>query len=340
MAVRIGVMGIGFMGSAHFNFHRANPQAQVVAICDIDPKKLSGDWSGIGGNVSVGGGTVDLAGVKRYDNGDALLADPDIDAIDITLPTYMHAEWAVKAMQAGKHVICEKPMARTSAQAKKMLEVSRKTKRKIFVGHCVRFWPGSGEARDIIRSKKYGKVISATFRRLSLLPTWSWSNWLQDDKKSGLCALDMHIHDTDLVLWMFGKPKSVSSFYGGFRKGRLDHITVAYNYGPGLLVTSEGAWEYKPSFGFEGSFIIAMQKATLVFKLGGGLWLHPETGETQTIPLSDETGYALELRHYVDCISKNIYSPVVSPESALATVKLVECEMKSALTGKTVAVKL
>lgn len=340
MPVRIGVIGIGFMGSAHFNIHRANPAAQVVAICDVDKKKLSGDWSSIAGNVAVGGGKVDLAGIKTYENADDLIADPDIDVVDITLPTYLHAQYAIKAMQAGKHVFCEKPMARTSAEARKMLDVAKKTRRKLFIGQCIRFWPGWHEAREIVRSKKYGKVISATFRRLSQLPTWGWQNWLQDNAKSGLCALDMHIHDTDYVLYMFGKPKAVTSHYAGFKKNRIDHIVVAYDYGQGVLVTSEGGWEYKPAFGFTMGFIIHMEKATLTYQLETNkLMLDPASGPAEALPIVAEDGYIREMRHYVDCVINNKQSEICSPASAMETVALVEAEMKSALTGRKVAFK-
>jgi 1,5-anhydro-D-fructose reductase (1,5-anhydro-D-mannitol-forming) len=340
MPVRIGVIGIGFMGSAHFNIHRANPAAKVVAICDIDKKKLSGDWSAIGGNIAVGGGKVDLKGIKTYECADDLFADPDIDVVDITLPTYLHEQYAVKALKAGKHVLCEKPMARTSAGAKRMLEAAKKAKRKLFIGQCLRFWPGWGEAREIIRSKKYGKVISATFRRFSQLPTWGWENWLQDDAKSGLCALDMHIHDTDFILYTFGAPKAVTAQYAGFKKNRLDHIHVTYDYGQGVLITSEGAWEYKPAFGFTMGFIIHMEKATLTYQIETNkLMLDPASGPAKALDIVKDDGYIRELRHYVDCIAKNKQSNVCPPQSAMQTVALVEAEAKSAFSGRKVPFK-
>ncbi len=337
MPVKIGVLGIGFMGSAHFNYHRENPAAQVVAIGDIDKKKLSGDWSGIAGNVSVGGGRVNLSGIKTYASADKMIADPEIDVIDITLPTYMHAEYAIKAVQAGKHVFCEKPMARTSAEARQMLAAAKKARRKLFIGHCIRFWPGWWEGHDIIQSGKYGKVISATYRRVSQLPTWGWQNWLQDDAKSGLCALDMHIHDADYILWTFGAPKAVTTHYAGFKKGRLDHVVVSYHYRDGMLVTAEGAWEYKPTFGFNCAFTVGMEKATMVFQLGQDTMLHLANGKSQALKVVEHDGYYNELHHYVDCIAKNKNSNMVTPASAVQTVELIEAEAKSALTGKRVA---
>jgi len=339
MTVRVGLLGIGFMGKCHFEVYGKTKGAKVAAIADVDPKKRSGDWSGIAGNIGGAGAKTNLSGVRVYSRAEDMIADPDVDVIDITLPTYMHAKHAMMAMRAGKHVICEKPMAIDSKEGAKMVAAAGKAKRSLFVAHCIRFWPQYEVARGIVKSRKYGKTISATFRRVSLNPTWSWRNWLQDPKKSGLSALDLHIHDSDFVLYCFGRPGSVTSHSAGFKAGRIDHIVTSYNYGPNQLVVADGAWEYPPGFGFEMSFIIAMEKATLVFGPDMSLTLHPQRGKSRAIEVPPGDGYQRELAHFIDCIAKGRKSDVVSPESALASVRLVECEVKSALTGKTVPVK-
>ncbi len=340
MAVKVGVLGIGFMGNCHYSIYGRPKGAVVAAIADVDPKKRSGDWSGIAGNIGGAGAKTDLSGVTVYSKAEEMIADPDIDVIDITLPTYLHAKHAIMALKAGKHVICEKPMAIDSREAAKMVAAAKKASGELFIAHCIRFWPQYAEARKIVRSRKYGPVISATFRRFSLNPNWSWRNWLQDPKKSGLSALDLHIHDSDFVLYCFGRPRSVTSHSAGLRKGRVDHIVTSYNYGPNQLVVADGAWEYPPGFGFEMSFIIAMETATLVCGPDMSLKLHPLRGKSREIKVPPGDGYQRELAHFVECIAKGRKSDVVSPESALASVRLVECEVKSALTGKTVPVKL
>ncbi len=340
MTVRVGLLGIGFMGNCHYNIHGKTKGAKVAAIADVDPKKRSGDWSGIAGNIGGAGAKTSLAGVKVYSRAEDMIADADIDVIDVTLPTYLHAKYAIMAMRAGKHVICEKPMAISSKEGAKMVAAAKKAKRSLFVAHCIRFWPQYEVARKIVRSRKHGKTISATFRRVSLHPTWSWRNWLQDPKKSGLSALDLHIHDSDFVLYCFGRPRSVTSHSAGFRKGRIDHIVTSYDYGPNQLVIADGAWEYPPGFGIEMSFIIAMETATLVCSSDMSLKLHPLRGKSREIKVPPGDGYQRELAHFIDCIAKGRKSDVVSPESALASVRLVECEVRSALGGKTVPVKL
>src|SRR5271165_4170445 len=109
--VRIGIVGIGFMGMTHFRAARGLTGARVAAICSRDPRKLAGDWRGIQGNFGPPGEIVDLADVKKFDRLDALLADPGIDLVDICTPSHLHPDSAIRALEAGKHVLVEKPIS-------------------------------------------------------------------------------------------------------------------------------------------------------------------------------------------------------------------------------------
>ncbi|NQU76433.1 MAG: Gfo/Idh/MocA family oxidoreductase [Planctomycetes bacterium] len=338
MALRIGIIGLGFMGKFHFGVYQRIEGAKVVAICDVDEMKLRGDWSSIGGNIGDDGGQQqDLSGIRTYNRADRLFADGEVDVVDVTLPTHLHAEAAVSALRAGKHVICEKPMARTSAQARRMIHAASKASRRLFVAHCIRFWPHYAKARQVVMAGQYGKVISAVFTRLSGTPIWSYQNWLQNPGKSGLCALDMHIHDADFILYTFGKPDAVTSRGSGFRKGRLDHIVTTYEYRDNLLVTAEGGWDYAGEYPFSMSFRIAMKKAAIAFQ-GGELMLYPLGGQGRKVDVDDGDAYENELREFVQCIANGRDSEIAPACSAVRSVQLVEAEMNSALTGKKVKV--
>lgn len=342
MALKVGILGLGFMGKMHYDTYGRMEGAEVAAISDVDAKKRSGDWSGIAGNIGGAGEKTDLSGVSAYSQADDMFADPKIDVVDITLPTYLHAANATRALEAGKHVICEKPIAIDSQRAAEMIEAAEKAKRRLFVAHCIRFWPQYAVAREVVKSGEHGRVISAVFRRFSATPTWSWENWLQEPTKSGLTALDLHIHDADFILYCFGTPKSVTSHAAGLglKEGRIDHIVTSYEYGPGQLVVAEGGWEYAPGFPFSMSFTIAMEKATLNCTADLTLTLHPAEGESKALPCPAGDGYEHELRHFVECIAEDKPSEVVSPQSAMESVKLIECEMESVRTGETVPVEL
>ena len=219
-----------------------------------------------------------------------------------------------------------------------MITTARSTRRKLFIGQCIRFWPAYAKARELVRSKKFGKVVSAVFTRVSPRPTWSWQRWLEDPRKSGACALDLHIHDADFVLYMLGQPRSVLSRAVQGAGGALDHITTFYNYASGMLIQAEGAWGYNAGFPFSMTLRIALEKASLVFD-AQGLRLCPAKGQAKPVAVAEGDGYFHELKHFLDCIRRNCASLVVPPESALRSVQLIEAEAKSVRSGKIVRFK-
>ncbi len=338
MAVNIGIMGLGFMGKTHFNTYNKIKGARVTAIADVDARKLSGDWSSISGNINTESQRVDLSGIHLYEDAAEMLKDPAVDVADITLPTYLHARWAIRAMESGRHVICEKPMALNSIEGASMLDASRSTRRLLFIAQCIRFWPAYAKTRELVRGGRFGKVVSAVFTRVSPRPTWSWQHFLEDPRKCGSCALDLHIHDADFVLHLLGDPRSVLSRAAVNEKYGMDHITTFYEYDPGTLVQAEGAWEYNPSFPFAMTFRIAMERINLLFD-GQELMLCPAKGKAKRVAIAQGDGYFHELEHFVECISRKRSSPLVKPESALRSVQLIEAEIKSARSGRAVRFK-
>jgi 1,5-anhydro-D-fructose reductase (1,5-anhydro-D-mannitol-forming) len=339
MTVNVGILGMGFMGNCHFNAYGTNEGARVAALCDSDATRLEAD-AAVAGNIASGAPRKQLSDVKTYTDAARLLADPDVDVVDIALPTYLHAEYAIRALQAGKHVICEKPMAICSADAKKMAAVAKKARRRLFVAQCIRFWPSYATAREVIRSRKYGRVRSAVFTRLSATPTWSWNQWLHNPRKSGSAALDLHIHDSDFILYAFGKPKSVFSRGCGSQQKGFAHIVTTYDYGGTSLIAAEGAWEYAPTFQFSMTFRVAMEKATLELAADGNLRLHDIDGTSAVVPVVAGDGYSHELRHFIDCIANRRATTIVPPDSAVQSVRLIEAEIQSATTGKPVKIRL
>ncbi len=336
--LRIGIIGLGFMGKMHYDTYGRLPgAAKVTAIADVDAKKRSGDWSGIAGNIaSAGAGPVDLSGVSVFENAADLIASSDVDVVDITLPTYLHRHYALMSLAAGKHTLCEKPMALTFADAEEMIRAAERSGKLLLVGQCIRFWPAYAKAKEIILGGAHGAVRTARFQRCSTLPVWGWENWLLDAKKSGLAALDLHIHDADFVAHLFGLPKTVHSAGGSVNPGGFDHIVTRYGYGDDRLITAEGAWEYAGGFPFSMSFAVHMEKASLALDAGGALTLYPVGGQPEAVAVEDGDGYWHEIRHFLDCVAGGVKSPVLTPESAGESVRLVEAEIASARSGHAV----
>src|SRR5262249_52259914 len=109
--LQVGIVGIGFMGMIHFLAYQRVPGVRVAAICSRDSRKLAGDWRSIKGNFGPAGRKIDLAGIRRFDKFDSMLADTQVDLIDVCLPTRLHRAASVAALESGKHVLCEKPIA-------------------------------------------------------------------------------------------------------------------------------------------------------------------------------------------------------------------------------------
>lgn len=344
--LRVGVVGIGFMGSNHFNIWRSRKDAEVVAVADVNERKLSGDWSEIVGNIDVGGGKVNLKGIKTYNYPNKLLTDPDVDIVDICLPTHLHARVAIKALEAGKHVLCEKPMSNSLPDAKKMVAAAKKAaqkRRRFMIAHCIRFWPEYAALKDIVDSGKYGKVLSMTMKRLSPTPVWSWHNWLMSAKFSGSAALDLHIHDTDYVLYLFGKPKAVMSRGArGVVSAGVDHIVTQYVYGKVQQVVAEGGWALTATAPFEMAFHVIMEKATIYFSTSRDPMMTIHTKNKVLSPKlpSGGDGYQREIDYFAKCVNSGENPKVVTPDDALLSVKTIMAEIESVKKdGKPVPVR-
>ncbi|MBT6788489.1 MAG: Gfo/Idh/MocA family oxidoreductase, partial [Verrucomicrobia bacterium] len=140
--INIGIVGLGFMAAMHIRAYREIDGVNVAAICDLDPERLKGDFTKALGNIDSGEPVIlDMSQVKAYQDFKELLADDSIDAIDICTPTRTHLFMAKPALASGKHVICEKPLARNIADATELVEAAEQAKGQFMVGMCLRFWP-------------------------------------------------------------------------------------------------------------------------------------------------------------------------------------------------------
>lgn len=262
--VNVGIIGIGGMGRLHFNCYKANAKAAVKAICDIDRQKRDGDWSRIGLNVDTSkSGIVDLSGIRTYEDWRDIAAQNDLDVIDICLPTSLHAEVTAAALNAGKHVLCEKPMAFSVEECDRVQAAYEKSGKLLMIGHCLRYWPEYVAAERVIRRGEYGKVLRASFHRSGGAPIWSWDNWLLDGGRSGGAVLDMHVHDIDAALWWFGKPDRIRA--AGFESDGLPlSVDAVWEYDRGPVVSLHGSWDMNGG-PFRYAFQVVMERGTVSF---------------------------------------------------------------------------
>lgn len=326
--LKIGLIGIGAMGRTHFGCYGNNPNAQVTALCDVEERKREGDWGA--NTLNIGAAkedAVDLSGVEVFADANQLIERADVDAIDICLPTPMHAPLALAALRAGKHVLCEKPMAWTPEDCAAMEQAAQEHGVKLLVGHCLRYWPHYIHAQQTIESGAYGKVLYAKFQRVSETPKWSWDDWLRDGKRSGGAVFDMHIHDVDTALWWFGKPDEIRAD-GVVRDGLPLRIDAIWKYNNGPLVSLYGAWD-DAGGAFKMAFDVVFENATLVWDSSQGekLSLH-QNGETTEIEVDGTMGYQHEINDFVAAVTENRPITRVTPQGSRESVETTLHELQ------------
>jgi predicted dehydrogenase len=338
--VKVALSGIGFMGKTHLGVYQKLGSVEIVALNDIRKENTEITRLESGGNIQTASDAIDLSRTRKYMDFGRMLKDGGFDFVDICLPTFLHAAYSVKALEAGFHVFCEKPMALTRDETDMMLRAVKKSGKLFSVGQCLRFWPAYVEVKKLIDSGGYGKVKYAEFARFSAPPTWGWDNWLLDGKRSGNAALDLHVHDVDMLLFLFGKPSSVRSQGVEERDGSVSHIASVYSY-PGFAAASTGGWICSDSFGFNMRAFFVLEGATieLDFSKDPAVALYPKGGAKTPVPLGEGDGYYHELADFTAGIAAGKLSGTVTGDSAADSVKLALTEIESVKKGKELPVR-
>ena len=334
--VRVAVVGLGFMGITHIKSYQQLPAARIVAVCDAVRLPVDGVLTGVSGNIH-GADAVNLGkDIKTFSRLEDLLADGQFDLVDLCVPTPLHVPQASAALQAGKHVLCEKPLARSSALAQEIVNAAKSAKGFFMPAMCMRFWPGWSWLKELAVQNTYGKILTARFRRVSAPPGWSRDSYFKGGDSGG-ALLDLHIHDTDFVQFLFGRPMSVFSTGQSRFSGAIDHVVTQYKVAGGATVYAEGSWLM--ASGFNMSCTVMFERATIDFDSARGaeaLQLLEEGQPARTIKPEGVDGYVEELRHLLNAIQTGQPPTVVTPQDGLSAVEICEAEEKSIQTGRVV----
>lgn len=330
--IKVGLIGLGSMGRCHLEhyvrFKKEGHPVTLTAICDIDGAKLGGKL--VQGNINPGGENDDLAEYRLYGDIDEMLREEEFDFVDICLPTFLHDQVAIKALEKGIHVLCEKPMALSSALCSKMLEASRTAGKQLMIAHCLRFWPEYEYLKECVEDGRYGKVLGGYFFRGGNSPRWSYQNWMVTSEKSGGAIMDLHVHDADMVYWLFGKPKAVSTIARDVVQGnKYDLVSTNYVFEDGKVVNAQIDWALGGDFGFEMSYRVNFEKANLIFRQGV-LKVNLNEGKSFVPELSKDRAYYKEIKYFAGCITAKKENTVVPPEGSLETIRIIEAERQSA----------
>ncbi len=302
------------MGGMHVGTITKRPDAQLAAVCAKNGKALEGDFSESGGNLERPAEKYDFSNVRKYNEWRNLISDAELDIVDICLPTDMHAEVAIAALQAGKHVLCEKPMALSADDCGRMEDAAAQAGRILMIGQVLRFWPEYKALKSYAISGEYGPFRQATFTRRCALP--DWSKWLPDEARSGGALLDFLVHDVDQALWLFGIPQRVAAKQLG--SGDAVMATLIYPGGPEVRI--QGGW-FGAGTPFSMSFLVRADRAE--FELTpDGLLLSDMSGQRKKVEVESGDAYAAEFNYFLDCCRDGKQPELCMPHDSAAAVKV------------------
>ena len=336
--MKVGLVGLGFMGSTHLKAYRKIGDAEVVAVASSEPQKLAGDASAAQGNLDSSAGPLDLGDAARHGKAEDLIADPNVEAVDLCVPTHLHAPLALAALRAGKHVLVEKPMALTGDDCDAMIAAARENQRVLMVAHVLRFWPDYREAARLVRSGELGRVLAATFRRKCATP--GWSAWMRDPQKSGGGVFDLLIHDFDYCLHILGKPAAVAAVGVEDARMGVDWADVRLDYASGVPVSISGGWFYPSGYPFSMEFSIVLEGGTLDFHSAmRRLTIYRAGGEVEEPKLPERDAFESELEAFLQSCDKGEAPPENRPEDSAVATRLA-LAMKESRARKGASVQL
>lgn len=322
--LRVGLIGNGGIAGAHRkSYARLTDRVSLEACCDIRPERFE---------------MLDQEKVRCYTDIDEMLAKEKgkLDYVDICLPTYLHAEAAIKAMEAGFHVLSEKPMARTVEEARCMTETAERTGKTLMIAYCNRFYDAARAMKEIVDSKELGKVRSADFyRENGTTDSMGWNDWFHDGALSGGAMLDLHVHDVDMIRWIFGMPKAVSAVAGSYiTKGGYDNMSVNYMYGDGVFVHASCSWILHENKYNTRSFRVNCEKGYIYIDRSPGRETFVKVLNDGTVTdLSEKLPFDSwhnEIVYFTDRLSKGLPVTECMPVDCEDSIKIIMAEMKSA----------
>lgn len=341
-----GVVGLGFMGRTHAAAYESASAAglpcRLVGVCDTDASRVEAARAGApaaSGNLATGvargaGARADVAG---YTDWRAMLADPRIHILSVCTHTDTHAQIAVAALQAGKHVLVEKPVAVRGEEIRQVAAAARRAGRLAMPGMVMRFWPGWPWLRERIRDGSLGALRSLSFERRGAVPGWS-PEFYRNPARTGGALVDLHVHDADAVLWMLGMPDEVVT------TGTIDHVTTIYRFAGGPAhVVAEGGLDHADGFPFRIRYVACFDGGTAEFDLTRTpnlvVW---RGGAGEPVAPGDVGPYDAEVRYFVGAVAagRRLEDLTATIDDAAEVADLLDAERRSLESGRPVTVRV
>ena len=350
--LRIGMVGTGNIASVHLDAYKNVEQAEIVAACDINPETLKN--------------AAEQYGIKNtYSNITDMIKNEDLDAVDVCVWNCNHAKCAIEALNAGLHVLCEKPMAASAKEAQEMIDAAEKNNKLLMIGFVLRFDDETKIAKDFIDNDYLGDIYysKAVYLRRHGAP----GGWFTDKSRSaGGPVIDLGVHVLDLTRYLMGKPKALSVFASTENKlknrphlkttvgwtpkdAKPDDVYDVEDFGIAMIkyegnkttlletsysINGESVTK-KELYGTKGGMNLNGQGSKIYTEVNG--FLADITPDTANYIYSDNM-FEAEMRHFVDCCL-NGTKCIAPSEDGLEVMKILDAIYESARTGHEVIIK-
>jgi predicted dehydrogenase len=327
--ITVALLGGGFMGASHAaNYRVMGNRVRVKTVASRRSARAAAVAESLGAELS--------------DDLEAAIHDPEVDAVDICLPTPLHREATEAALAAGKHVLLEKPIALTLEDADAIVQAAERSDRVFMVGLVLRFWPEYVELQRRLASGELGRPLSVSTSRLS--PPADWAEWIGDPLRSGGVPVDLLIHDFDQMNWLLGQPRRV------FARGPVpDHVHVLVEY-DGAQGIAEGSMAMPRAYPFSSNIRVLAERGVAEYAFsaapaqdGGnigasdaprGLRLYPIDGELRTVPVASADPWGPEIAAFVECVEGNRAPEHGTGQQARLALAVSLAAARSLVTGR------
>jgi predicted dehydrogenase len=325
---RIAIIGYGFIGQAHV---RALSQLDAELAAIVEPEKVKREKA----ENDINALKTTWTGAKNAHAAadlETILQDDTIDCISLCVPTPLHAELTEKAVKAGKHIVCEKPMALTLQECDRMIEAAKAHDKMLFIAQCIRFWPEYRRLKSAIDRNEFGELVNLSMRRIA--PPPSWASWFTEASQSGGALFDLHVHDVDFIQYVLGKPKALFSQGISNESGAITSVFTQYQFDRSLICSAEGSWAYPTAF--KMTFSALFSEGLLEYDSSRDpsllLW-KPKHTDPIAVKVESSDGYIEEFKYFLSCLQKGEPLTEMEPSSARTSIELALAEMKSIQSG-------
>ncbi|AZN43110.1 Gfo/Idh/MocA family protein [Paenibacillus albus] len=323
--MKVAVVGCGGMGQYHAQSYAKMPGVELTGVCDVD-YELAVD-------------AAKKVGATAFGSFEEMVQSAEFEAVSIAVPSYLHKELVVKAAAAGKHIICEKPIALYPEDALEMIQCCEEYGVRLFIGHVVRFFPEYAQIKQQVDAGLIGKVGVANARRVGGHPGEARS-WFKEADKSGGVIVDLMVHDIDFMRWTIGEVKSVYAM--GHCNGDMDYALVTLVFENGAVANLEAFWGYPGSFRYaaeiSGSGGLVSTDSMKSLSLQIRKTTEAQSGD-KVVEIPQSPGftdpYFKELQHFLSCIETGS-EPIVTAHDAFKALQIAAAARESLQSGKVV----